>query len=136
MKKILYGLVFAASIAGWGYVAHAHHSLSAYDITKTIDLDGTIREFQWTSPHCWLVVTVMNSNGVASDWILEAGTPVVNNQYGWKRDLFKPGEKIRATIFPVRDGTAHGALMRVTMADGRVVDGPLATYLKNIPNKK
>ena len=130
MKKLLCGLAFILSIATMGSVALAHHSLSAYDITKSIEIEGTVKEFQWGSPHCWLIVTVLDEKGGSTEWVLEAGTPVVNNQFGWKRDDLKAGDKVKVTAFPVRDGSAHGALMKVVLANGRVLEGPLATYLK------
>jgi hypothetical protein len=130
MKKLLCKLAFAVSIATLGSVAFAHHSLSAYDITKSIEFDGTVKEFQWGSPHCWLIVDVPNGTGGSTEWVLEAGTPVVNNQFGWKRTDLKSGDKVKVTAFPVRDGSAHGALMKVVLANGRVLEGPLATYLK------
>lgn len=138
MKKILCGLAIAAStltVAGTAMIAgtaHAHHSLSAYDIGKTIELEGTVKRFEWGSPHCWVVMDVPKEGGGFTEWVLEAGTPVVNTKFGWKRDDLKPGDKLRATAFPTRDGSAHGALMRLVLADGRTLEGPLATYL----NKK
>ena len=130
MKKLVCGLAMAALIGAFTQTASAHHTLSAYDITKTVQLEGTVKRFEWTAPHCWLVVTVSDGHGGATDWTLEAGTPVVNYRYGWKRDDFKPGDKVTVTAFPVRDGSNHGAIMRVVFPDGRTLEGPLSTYLK------
>jgi hypothetical protein len=130
MKQTFCGLLLAALIAMAASTAQAHHSLSAYDITKTIELDGTVKRFEWGAPHCWLIVDVPDEKGNSTEWALEAGTPVVNNRYGWKRDTFKSGDKVKVTVFPVHEGSGHGALMRVVFPDGRTLDGPLATYLK------
>lgn len=130
MRKISCGLLLAAMLATVVGTAQAHHSLSAYDITKTIELNGTVKRFEWGAPHCWLIVDVPNGNGTSTEWALEAGTPVVNTQFGWKRDSFKSGDKVTVTAFPAHEGTGHGALMRVVFPDGRTLDGPLATYLK------
>ena len=32
--------------------AFAHHSFALFDNEKTLTLEGTIKEFQWTNPHC------------------------------------------------------------------------------------
>jgi len=130
MKRNVCGLLLAGLVAMAAGTAQAHHSLSAYDITRTVELSGTVKRFEWGAPHCWLIVDVPGENGVAMEWVLEVGTPVVNNQYGWKRDTFRSGDKVKGTIFPVREGSGHGALMRVVLPDGRTLDGPLATYLK------
>lgn len=115
-------------IAGEGPV-YAHHSLSAYDISKTVTVEGTIKEYKWSAPHCWLVVAV-GGKGKLVLWTFEAGTPMVNNKFGWTRDTFATGEKVKVIAAPMRDGTPGGALMLVEMHDGRKLAGPLATYLK------
>ncbi|WP_047170418.1 DUF6152 family protein [Novosphingobium sp. Rr 2-17] len=116
-------------IAGEGTV-YAHHSLSAYDVSKTITIEGTIKEYKWSAPHCWLVVMVGGAKGKIVPWTFEAGTPMVNNKFGWTRDTFTIGEKVKVTAAPMLDGTPGGALMLVEMHDGRKLAGPLATYLK------
>jgi len=130
MKQTVCGVLFAALIALAAGSAQAHHSLSAYDISKTIEFGGTVKRFEWSAPHCWLILDVPDEKGNSTEWVLEAGTPVVNNRYGWKRDTFKSGDKLTVTVFPAREGPGHGALMRVVFPDGRTLDGPLATYLK------
>jgi hypothetical protein len=130
MKRIFFATLLAAMMATVAVTAQAHHSLSAYDITRTVELKGTVKRFEWGAPHCWLIVDVPDQKGASTEWALEAGTPVVNTQFGWKRDSFKSGDKVTVTAFPAHEGTGHGALMRVVLADGRTMDGPLATYLK------
>ena len=38
--------------------ALAHHSRAMFDQTKQVTLVGTVKEFQWTNPHCWIQVLV------------------------------------------------------------------------------
>src|SRR5208282_601589 len=112
MKQSGYGLLLAALVAVAADTAQAHHSLSAYDISTTIEFGGTVKRFEWSAPHCWLILDVPDEAGNSTEWVLEAGTPVVNNRYGWTRDTFKAGDKLKVTVFPARDGPGHGALMR------------------------
>lgn len=130
MKHVLGGALVAVALLAQSGAAHAHHSLSAYDITKSITVNGTIKRYEWTAPHCWLVVTAVDASGKTVDWEFEAGTPVVNYNYGWTRDKLKAGEKVVIKAAPVRDGSPHGALMSVTLSNGKKLEGPLATYLK------
>src|SRR5689334_24833317 len=37
--------------------AMAHHSFAMFDTKKTVTLKGTVKEFQWVSPHAWIVMT-------------------------------------------------------------------------------
>ena len=38
--------------------ALAHHSMAMFDQTKTVTLSGTVKEFQWTNPHCYIQLMV------------------------------------------------------------------------------
>ncbi len=37
----------------------AHHSFAMFDKTQTVILAGTVRSFQWTNPHSYIVVVVL-----------------------------------------------------------------------------
>ena len=39
------------------------------------EISGTIKEVQWTNPHIWIQVMVENSDGVATEWSVEWGSP-------------------------------------------------------------
>ncbi len=32
----------------------AHHSYAMFDTDKSVEIEGTVKEFQWTNPHCWI----------------------------------------------------------------------------------
>ena len=51
------GILALASLLLAG-AAHAHHSGAIFEPERTITLSGTVREFQWTNPHCWIQLTV------------------------------------------------------------------------------
>jgi hypothetical protein len=112
--------------------ASAHHSTSAYDRTKTVELSGAVKEMQWTNPHSWIQILVTDKQGATTEWAIETGTPVINLRHGWKRDDVKAGDKISMVIYPARDGTAHGTLATITLADGRVLDGAADFVVKDI----
>jgi hypothetical protein len=102
---------------------HAHHSTTAYDHSKTIVLNGTVKEFQWTNPHSWVQLLVVDTQGKTTEWSVETGSPNLNMRHGWTRTTLKPGDKVTVTIYPHRDGGAHGSLAFATLADGRILDG-------------
>ncbi len=52
----------------------AHHSAAMFDDEKVVELNGTIKEVQWTNPHIWIQVVVDN-NGQKTEWSLEGGSP-------------------------------------------------------------
>ena len=50
--------------------AQAHHAGAMFDATKSVTLTGTIREFQWTSPHCFIQLMETTPSGLA-EWSIE-----------------------------------------------------------------
>ena len=50
-------LAAVAALAASG-AALAHHSTAMFDFQKTIEVTGTVKDFQWTNPHTWTNVTL------------------------------------------------------------------------------
>jgi hypothetical protein len=99
----------------------AHHSAAAYDRNADIELTGTIREFQYTNPHSWLFVQVVDKTGQVVDWGFEAEGPSSLLRAGIKVSLLKPGEKVTVKGHPLKDGRPAAILVSVTKADGSVL---------------
>jgi Family of unknown function (DUF6152) len=55
--------------------AFAHHSFAMFDAEKKVTLEGTVKEFQWTNPHSWILMTVCNAQGQPEQWAIEMGGP-------------------------------------------------------------
>jgi hypothetical protein len=43
-----------------------------FDDQKEVTLEGTVKEFQYTNPHSWLLVDVTNKDGSVTTWGFEA----------------------------------------------------------------
>ena len=99
--------------------AAAHHSANMFDPSKSVVLEATVKEFQWSNPHIWIQVMVPNAKGVEQEWSIEGGSPNLVGRQGWKRNSFKPGEKVSITIRPLRNGDPGGSFVSATFADGR-----------------
>jgi len=98
--------------------AIAHHSFAMFDAEKSKTLDGTVKEFQWTNPHSWILMTVNSAEGKAEQWAIEMGGPAGLARQGWVPKTLTPGMKIQTVIHPLRDGTNGGQFMAVTLPDG------------------
>ena len=99
----------------------AHHSGAMFDYDKSLTLAGTVKQFQWTNPHCWIELSVPGDHGV-EDWSVEMGAPLQLYQGGWKPGTLKPGDEIKVVVRPVRDGTQKaGLFVSATRADGTVL---------------
>src|ERR1700720_1064085 len=40
--------------------AAAHHSFAMFDASKQVTVAGTVKEFQWTNPHAFILMMVTN----------------------------------------------------------------------------
>jgi hypothetical protein len=100
--------------------ALAHHSFAMFDSGRETVLDGTVREFQWTNPHCWIRLTVME-NGKPVEYSIESPAPNLLSRAGWSRTSLKPGDRAKITIQPLRDGSKGGSFVRGRLADGRTL---------------
>ena len=103
--------------------ALAHHSGAAFDTTKSVTLNGTITEFNWTNPHSSFKVEVVGADGKPVIWAIEMNAPQNLIAQGWKRTTLKPGDKVSATVRPLRNGSPGGSYMSIKLADGKVMDG-------------
>jgi hypothetical protein len=97
-----------------------------FDATKAQKLEGVVKEFQWTNPHAWILMTVGNDQ-----WAIEMGGPGGLARQGWVPKTLTPGMKISAVIHPLKDGTHGGQFMAVTLPDGTLKGNPNATASAN-----
>jgi hypothetical protein len=112
----------AAALSATALPALAHHSFAMFDNQKEVELNGTVKDFQWTNPHTWIQVVVPNDAGTStSEWSVEGGNPGDLARRGWKKTSLKPGDKVTVRIHPMKNGTNGGSLVGVTLADGTVV---------------
>jgi hypothetical protein len=98
--------------------ALAHHSSAMFNMQTELTLTGTVREFQFTNPHCWIQLSVPG-NGVTDEWSIQMGAPIQVFQGGWNSHTLKPGDQIKVTVHPMRDGTKGGNFISATGADGQ-----------------
>jgi hypothetical protein len=104
--------------------AFAHHSFSMFDQDKTVTMKGTVKELEWTNPHSWLRVMIVDqTNGKALQWAFEMGPPAAQIARGWKPDSLKPGDTVTVNVHPLKDGSRGGQLVNATLPDGRTVGG-------------
>jgi len=110
--------------------AVAHHSFAMFDAAKSVKLEGTVKEFQWTNPHSWIFLMVKNPQGVEEEWAIETGTPSGLAHHGWVPMTLTPGMKITATINPLKDGKRGGRAIAVTLPDGKQLHHPYPLGLR------
>lgn len=103
--------------------AAAHHSAAMFDATKAITLAGTVKEFQWMSPHCWIQLLVPDPaqpKGAPVEWGIEMDNPTGLSRHGWKPTSLKAGDRVVVVAHPLRDGT-NGAQVVSVSKDGKPI---------------
>jgi hypothetical protein len=89
--------------------AEPHHSFAAeFDISKPIDLTGSVTKIEWTNPHAWFYIDVPGANGATEGWAVEVASANGLLRRGWTRDTVKVGDTITIRGFAARDGTRTG----------------------------
>lgn len=111
-------VVAAALMAG---VAAAHHSTAMFWWGKEIPMaNATVERWEWTNPHTFLYVVIPAGHGVER-WAFEGMSPNHLARTGWSRHTLKPGDKIKLTYYPLKDGRKGGFDVTVTLPDGRTL---------------
>jgi Family of unknown function (DUF6152) len=114
--------IMAAFVACAGLVistpVFSHHTYAMFDGSKQLTLQGTVKELQWTNPHCFLQLLV-TKDGVVQEWSLQMNAPVDLYRNGWRPRSLKAGDKIKLIIHPARDGRNSGSYVSGTGPDGQ-----------------
>jgi hypothetical protein len=101
--------------------AFAHHSYAMFDKGKSVTLDGTVKEFQWTNPHGWVQLVVRDpATGQNVEWSIQCNSLNLMIREGWSRTSLKAGDKAVVIIHPLLDGRTGGQLVTITV-DGKVL---------------
>jgi hypothetical protein len=122
MKPNIVVLGLSALFIASSGAALAHHSGAMFDSSKEVSLAGTVKEFQYTNPHSWLVVNVPDARGKVTEWSFEAEGPSTLLRAGIKKSSLTPGDKVTVKGHPLKDGRPGAGLVSVTKADGTMLN--------------
>jgi len=112
--------VLGALFAVAPLLVEAHHSSVMFDSTKEVTLEGTVKEFQYTNPHSWLLVDVTNKDGSVTTWGFEAEGPSTLMQRKIRPSDFPFGMKVTITGNPMKDGRPAAIWVKAIRSDGKV----------------
>jgi hypothetical protein len=102
----------------------AHHGLAAFDITRTVKMDGTVTDFQFINPHSFIFADMTDDKGKKANWRLELGSLGMLTKYGgWTATTVKRGDRIRVQGFLAKDGSPYMSVGRIWLPDGRSLEG-------------
>jgi len=101
--------------------AAAHHSFAMFNREQTLELKGTVKEFQWTNPHAFLEVIVEGAQGQQAVWSVEMNGPRALISQGWRPKTVVPGDKIVVKVHPARSGENFAQFLLITLPDGKTL---------------
>lgn len=105
----------------------AHHSFSNYDMKTDTTLTGIVTRFEWTNPHAYLYLNVVDTNGVPKEWAIEFAAVGHLLRMGLTKDAFKPGDQVTVVGHLARNGSNVLTFSTITTAAGRAFrSGPSA----------
>jgi hypothetical protein len=97
-------LVLALVTCTAGVAVRAHHSFNSYYFENQIlSFSGQISEFQYVSPHAWVLFTSVGKDGVERSYAAEWASPARLGRAKIERDTLKPGDVIVMTASPSRE---------------------------------
>jgi Family of unknown function (DUF6152) len=123
MTKSLARLVVLAGflMAGVTVGLQAHHAVAGvYDLNKEIVLQGKLKKLNFTNPHASIELTVPNPDGTFTDWILTTASVATLTRQGLDKTSIKPGEILKVTVLPARNGNPAGFIRNLTLGDREI----------------
>jgi hypothetical protein len=118
MKTRTAGLIALCGflIAGAGLEAH-HAVAGVYDLNKEVVLEGRLKKLNFTNPHASIELTVPNKDGTFTEWKLTTASITTLTREGINKTSMKPGEILKVTVLPARNGNPAGFIRNLQLGD-------------------
>lgn len=116
----------------------AHHSFAMFDHTRTLTLKGAVTKFQWTNPHAYIELDVPDAKGAMTHFSVECTSINMMQRAGWRSNMIKVGDKVKAVVAPLTNGEPGGLLLEITLPDGKTLEPgvPAANTFKRTPEQE
>jgi hypothetical protein len=104
-----------------GAEVQAHHAVAGvYDLNKEVVLEGQLLKLNFTNPHSNLHLAVANADGTTTEWILTTASIQVLTRQGINKTSIKPGEILKITALPARNGNPAGFIRSLELGDQEI----------------
>ena len=118
MNRRALQLVALGGLLTVGAQLQAHHAVAGvYDLNKEIVLEGQLTKLNFVNPHASLHLAVPNADGTATEWILTTASIQTLTRQGLNKTSIKPGESLKITALPARNGNPAGFIRSLALGD-------------------
>jgi len=121
MKKPLVCLAAVAAIAMAAPLAAHHGRGASFDMKKQVTLKGTVSQVKWQNPHVLIFIDVPDESGKVVTWGFENSNVHTLATQGYSRNTLKFGQPITAIVNPAANGEPLGIIVKIILADGKVI---------------
>ena len=134
MRKMFFVvLIAAADLLLASVPLIAHHGAAGLDTGKEVTLKGSVTEWIWSNPHCFLKFDAKDDTGTVRNWAVETQNPTTMTLRGWSRTSFKVGDEVTVTIEPVKNGQPVGRILHLILPNGQKLIAANATTPESTP---
>jgi len=122
--RLLLGGLLTASVILTGAVIHAHHAVAGvYDLNKEIVLEGRLKKLNFVNPHANIELSVPDKKikGKVVEWVLTTASVQNLTRAGVSKSAMKPGELLKVTILPARNGGPTGFIRNLQLGDKNIL---------------
>jgi Family of unknown function (DUF6152) len=124
MSRVLSCTLIAVAALLMASSAFGHHSFAMFDQSKSITLQGTVKDLRWANPHVFIQLLVKADDGSEVEWSIEMTSPEHLARVGWRPGTLKAGDAVTLVIHPMRDGVKGGQYLSGTGPDGPLIGTP------------
>jgi hypothetical protein len=104
-------LAFAGTVS-------AHHGSAAYEMEKSVTVQGKITDFQFVNPHVLIFMDVKGDDGKLTNWAGELTSPNRLTRLGWSKSTLKVGDDVTMTGAPSKSGAPRMWANKISNASG------------------
>jgi len=124
MTRWGFRLVALAGFLMVGIALQAHHAVAGvYDLNKEVVLEGRLKKLNFTNPHASIELDVPSKTKTAdgkvkiTTWVLTTASTQNLTRQGVTKSAMKPGEILKVTILPARNGNPAGFIRTLQLGD-------------------
>jgi hypothetical protein len=114
LRKVVLGVI-ASLVATIPLLGHHEWPV---DLTKPINLHGTVTAVTWANPHVMIALDV-EVNGRTEKWTVGGSSPQFMTTCGWTKNSLKPGDVITVFGYRFKDGSQTARMSTTVMPNGK-----------------